>query len=312
MLARRGFAGCVYNTPGSAKGKETQSMDDFDFESLSPTEPEPGPEPEPVNTTQLVNSACTKINAVTCGDAAKVLTTVDANSIDMVMTSPPYDTLRTYNGYTFAFEDIARQLYRVLKPGGVVIWVVGDATQNGSETGTSWKQALFFKALGFNIHDTMIYHKINYVPLTHRRYEQSWEYMFCFSKGTPKTFTPLKVPCKTAGGRSGRFLQTPDAAAFSAAHTVKPTAEAKIASNIFSYTIGAEKTGHPAVFPLALATDQISSWTVPGNVVLDPFFGSGTTGVACLQLGRNFIGVELSQEYCDIAILRLSKTINVG
>ena len=108
----------------------------------------------------------------------------------MVLTSPPYDNLRSYKGYSFNFEGVANELMRVVKSGGVVIWVVGDATQNGSESGTSFRQALYFKEIGFNLYDTMIYHKINYIPLTHRRYEQCWEYMFCFSKGAPKDIQP--------------------------------------------------------------------------------------------------------------------------
>src|SRR5574344_1748162 len=130
--------------------------------------------------------------------------------IDLTVTSPPYDDRRTYNGYSFDFEAVARELYRVTKQGGVVVWVGGDATVKGSETGTSFRQALWFMNCGFNLHDTMIYRKINYIPLTHNRYEQEFEYMFVFSKGNPKTFNPIKIPCKTAGAKtSGRtFYQT--------------------------------------------------------------------------------------------------------
>jgi DNA modification methylase len=245
------------------------------------------------------------LNQVLCGDCLELLPHVADASVDMVMTSPPYDNLRAYKGYSFDFEGVARELYRVVKPGGVVVWVVADATQNGSETGTSFKQALFFKELGFNLHDTMLYHKVNYVPLTHRRYEQAWEYMFCFSKGAPKTFNPIRIPCKTAGGKSGKFYQTKDAQDTSAAHSTERTGVDKIAPNMFGYTVGAEKTGHPAVFPLPLALDQISSWSNPGDVILDPFGGSGTTAVACQQLGRNFILCEISQDYCGIARKRL-------
>lgn len=118
---------------------------------------------------------------------------MEDNFIDMVLTSPPYDKIRYYNGFSFPFEKIANELYRVLKPGGVIVWVVGDATIDGSETGTSFKQALYFKEIGLNIHDTMIYLKNNYLPLTHNRYEQAFEYMFVFSKGKPKTFNKLMV-----------------------------------------------------------------------------------------------------------------------
>ena len=140
-----------------------------------------------------------ELNKTYQGDCLELLPQVLNDFVDMVLTSPPYDNLRKYKGYVFDFEGVARELFRVVKPGGVVVCVVGDATQNGSETGTSWKQALFFKSLGFNIHDTMLYHKVNYIPLTHRRYEQCWEYMFCFSgtlghrTGCFTVFTGLSV-----------------------------------------------------------------------------------------------------------------------
>lgn len=252
------------------------------------------------------------LNSITQGNCLDLLARVASGSVDMVMTSPPYDNLRTYKGYSFDFEGVARELYRVVKPGGVVVWVVGDGTKDGSESGTSFRQALFFKEIGFRLHDTMIYHKINYVPLTHRRYEQAFEYIFVLSKGAPKTFNPVRVPTKTAGGKSGKFFQTPDAQSTTAAHSEARTGVDKIAPNIFGYTVGAEKNGHPAVYPLALAVDQISSWSNSGDVVLDPFFGSGTTGVACQELGRDFIGFEISPEYCDIARSRLKQPLPIA
>jgi DNA modification methylase len=232
---------------------------------------------------------------------------ISDGSVDMVLTSPPYDNLRSYKGYSFDFEGVAKELARVVTDGGVVVWVVGDATVNGSETGTSWKQALFFKELGFNIHDTMLYHKVNYVPLTHRRYEQCWEYMFCFSKGTPKTFNPIRIPCVGAGSKShsGKFYHSPDAQKTTVAHKIAPISDTKLAPNIFSYVIGSEKTGHPAVFPLQLAKDQILSWTNGNDVVLDPFMGSGTTAIACRDTGRRFLGFEISDEYVALARQRL-------
>ena len=119
--------------------------------------------------------------------------------IDFVITSPPYDDIRAYNGYKFQFEDIANELYRILKTGGVIIWVVADATVNGSETGTSFKQALYFMDVGFRLHDTMLYYKNNPMPQTGNRYHQHFEYMFAFSKGNPKTFNPIMEPTKYHG-----------------------------------------------------------------------------------------------------------------
>ena len=140
-----------------------------------------------------------EINKIYNMDCAEGISLIDDESVDLTITSPPYDNLRSYNGYLFDFEKVSNELFRVTKNGGIVIWVVGDSTINGSESLTSFKQALHFVDIGFNLHDTMIYQKINYIPLTHNRYEQSFEYMFCFSKGTPKTFNPIMIPCKNAG-----------------------------------------------------------------------------------------------------------------
>ena len=246
------------------------------------------------------------------GDCLEVMKTLEDNSIDLTVTSPPYDNLRTYNGYTFDFEGIAKELYRVTKQGGVVVWVVGDATIKGSETGTSFKQALYFKEIGFNLHDTMIYQKINYVPLTHDRYEQSWEYMFIFTKGKPSTFNPVKIPCKGAGKLEKYGLERRQN--HGASHSMRlysdteyiATKNTKIAPNIFSYTLGKEKTGHPAPFPEKLAEDHILSWSNEGDTVLDPMAGSGTTLKMAKKNNRNYIGIEISEEYIDIINKRLS------
>lgn len=231
--------------------------------------------------------------------------------VDLVVTSPPYDNLREYKGYSFAFEEIAKELFRITKQGGVVVWVVGDATINGSESGTSFNQALFFKEIGFNLHDTMIYQKVNYVPLTHNRYEQSFEFMFILSKGKPKTFNPIMIPCKQAGKVEKYGLErrqnhgSKHAMRLYNETEYKATKENKIAPNIFAYTLGREKTGHPAPFPEALANDHIISWSNENDLIYDPFMGSGTTGLVARKLGRNYIGSEISSEYCQIAEIRI-------
>lgn len=253
------------------------------------------------------------------GDCLEVLKTIPNESIDLIVTSPPYDDLRNYNNtlnWNYeVFKKIANEIYKKMKPGGVVIWVVADKTSNGSETGTSFRQALYFKEIGFNIHDTMIYRKINYIPLTHNRYEQEWEYMFCFSKGKPKTFNPIKIPCKYAGtetwGKSSFYKTDEDNLTQTAKKKVNET---KIKGNIFEYRIGSTQTGkikHPAVFPLQLAKDQIFSWSKENDTVLDCFMGSGTTGVACKELNRNFIGIEIDEKYFNIAYDRINNVSNV-
>ena len=250
------------------------------------------------------------------GDCLEVMDKLIAEGVkaDLVVTSPPYDNLRTYNNtlnWNFdIFKNIANKLKDILADGGVIVWVVADSTINGSETGTSFKQALYFKEIGLNIHDTMIYRKLNYAPLTHNRYEQEFEYMFCFSKGKPKTFNPIKVPCKYAGTEtwgSSSFYKKSDGELVKVGK--KKIGDTKIKGNIFEYQTGSKtetkEYRHPAMFPLKLAQDHIISWSNENDTVLDPFMGSGTTGVACKHLNRNFIGIELDNNYFEIAKKRI-------
>ena len=250
------------------------------------------------------------------GDCIEIMKQLSDESVDMVLTSPPYDDLKNYNNtcsWTWeVFNSVAENLDRVLKDGGVIIWVVGDKTENGSETGTSFKQALYFKELGLNIHDTMIYRKINYVPLTHNRYEQEFEYMFCFSKGKPKTFNPIKVPCKYAGQEHwGRMAYYKDDSDDLTEVKKRAISDNKLHGNIFEYRIGStnetSEFKHPAMFPLELARDMVSSWSNKGDVVLDCMMGAGTTGVACAELYREFIGIELVEKYFEMAKERIKR-----
>ena len=246
------------------------------------------------------------INKVHNENCLDTMAKMPDNFIDLTVTSPPYDGLRTYNGYSFDFEGIAKELFRVTKKGGVVVWVVGDSTIKGSESGTSFKQTLFFKEIGFNLHDTMIYQKVNYVPLTHDRYEQSFEYMFILAKGKPKTFNPIRIPCKHAGKLEKYGLERRQN--HGANHSMrlygetefKATKADKIAPNIFSYSVGKEKTGHPAPFPEKLAEDHILTWSEENEVVYDCFGGSGTTPKIAIINNRKWIASEISKEYCEI------------
>jgi len=255
----------------------------------------------------------TKINLLH-GDCLELMKDIPDKSIDLTVTSPPYDNLRTYNGnikhWSFEkFQAIAKELYRVTKDGGVVVWVVGDATVKGSETGTSFRQALWFKDCGFNLHDTMIFAKRNPIPLTHNRYEQYFEYMFVFSKGKPKVFHPIMIPCETAGSRTHRRnAGRVEEAATRNRDEVTVTKMMKQKGNIWEYLVGSKKgeTGnHPAPFPEQLANDHIVSWSNEGDTVLDCFMGSGTTGKMAVVNGRNFIGIELDDKYFEIAKRRI-------
>lgn len=253
-------------------------------------------------------------NKIIEGDCLEIMRQFEDGSVDMVLTSPPYDNLRTYKGYTFPFESIAKELFRVIKGGGVLVWVVNDATINGTETGTSFKQALFFKEIGFNIHDTMIFRKRNPVPQIYRkRYNNEFEYMFVFSKGLVSTHNPIMVPCLHAGLElNGTTYKNYSKHEQKREKMANPVKEEKVKGNIWEYVVGKniedqEAKGHPAPFPCELARDHISSWTNEGDLVLDPMCGSGTTCKAALQLRRNYIGIDISHEYCKIAIERLGR-----
>jgi len=253
---------------------------------------------------------CSNELDIYCGDCVQVMAGMPDGYIDLTVTSPPYDKLRNYNGYSFNFEEVTRCLYRLTKRGGVVVWVVGDATIKGSETGTSFKQALYFKEVGFNLHDTMIYGKVNHIPLTHNRYEQAFEYMFVFSKGKPNAFNPITIPCKNAGKVEKYGLERRQnhgknhAMRLYSSTTFRPTKEHKIRDNILYYTLGRERTGHAAPFPEQLAQDHILSWSKEGDIVFDPMCGSGTTLKMALLNNRRAIGIDISEDYCVLSTVR--------
>lgn len=257
-----------------------------------------------------------ELNKIYCGDCIDIMRQMDNDFIDLTVTSPPYDNLRTYNGYSFNFENIAKELFRITKQGGVVVWVVGDAVVNGSETGTSFKQALYFKEIGFNLHDTMIYEKLGGPPLNHKRYEQKFEYMFVFSKGIPKTFNAIMDKTTTFGkintGGSVNSASKNEKSANSGGWSNGLVKEEKIRKNIWGYYTGnghstLDKIAfeHPATFPEKLAKDHIISWSNKDDLVFDPFNGSGTTTKMAYLNSRNFIGCDISEEYCKIADKRL-------
>jgi len=254
------------------------------------------------------------IDRIINGNCVEVMRLFPENSIDLTVTSPPYDNLRVYKGYSFPFELIVEQLYRITKPGGIVVWVVSDATINGSETGTSFRQALAFKDAGFNIHDTMIFQKISPVPQIYRkRYTNVFEYMFVFSKGAVKTHNPIMIPCEHAGLKlNGTTYKNYSKGEQRRGKLANPVKDEKIDGNIWSYVVGKkaidqEAKGHPAPFPYQLAYDHITSWTNENDVVLDPMCGSGTTCVAAYESHRQFIGIDISSEYCEMAKSRLRK-----
>jgi site-specific DNA-methyltransferase (adenine-specific) len=245
-----------------------------------------------------------KIDTIYCGDCAEVMRRWPDECIDLTVTSPPYDNLRIYEGYVFDFEAIAGQLYRVTKKGGVVVWVVTDQTIDGSESGTSFRQALHFMSLGFNLHDTMIWEKTGQGAVGRKdAYWQNFEYMFIFCRGAI-TFNPIedrrnmKVGQRVAwGGRQ------PDGN--SRQRRLITTREMGRRTNVWKMN-PEDAIGHPAPFPQALARDHILSWSNPDDVVLDPMCGSGTTPKMAKELDRHWIGIDISQEYCDLSLRRVN------
>lgn len=249
-----------------------------------------------------------KTNIIYNMDCVSGMKLLADSSIDMVITSPPYDDIRKYNGYSYDINGVIKELYRVLKDGGVIIWVTADAVHNGSETCTSFRTALKFVDNGFLLNDTMIYEKNNPMPQGGKRYNQSFEYMFCFTKGKPKTFNPITEPTKYKGlanmknrGKNGELI-----------YRKVERKNTKKVGNVFKYSIGGgistkDKVAfkHPAIFPEKLVHDQIITWSNENDIILDPFMGSGTTAKTAKLNNRKYIGFEISKEYCDICEERL-------
>ena len=251
-----------------------------------------------------------EINKIYNENCLETMAKMPDNFIDLTVTSPPYDDLRFYNGYSFDFENVAKELFRVTKQGGLVVWIVGDATKNGSESGTSFRQALYFKEIGFNLHDTMIWNKPN-APLSHNRYEQQFEYMFVFSKGKPKTWNGIKdKKNKHFGEKVGgtkRDVKSGILRKSSGIKKGKTIQEFGLRGNIWYIPNRDKIKVHPAIFPEQLANDHIISWSNENDLVYDPFMGSGTTAKMAILNNRKYIGSEISEDYCKIIETRIKE-----
>ena len=255
-------------------------------------------------------------NRLYVADCVEFMARMDAGIVDLTVTSPPYDNLRNYDGYSFDFEAIARGLFGVTKPGGVVVWVVGDKINRGQRTLSSFRQGLFFQEIGFRMHDVMIYRKKNTPFMRSNAYTNAYEFMFVLSKGSPKTFNPLKEPTVRSGYEMLVHNKGPDAVNNK---VLKELKKEKTRTNIWAYAVGMGGTTrdkvafrHPAVFPEKLAGDHIRSWTEPGDLVFDPMCGSGTTPKMALLAGRDYLGVDISPDYIAIAEQRMEAYGPVG
>lgn len=246
------------------------------------------------------------------GNCLNLMKEMADESIDLTVTSPPYDDLRNYNS-NFDCAEVAKELYRITKKGGLIVWVVGDKVENGSKSLTSYKHALLFKESGFNVYDVIIYEKTSPSAPHKSRYFNSFEYMFVFSKGKPKTVNLLRDRKNTYGGTKSGVVTKREKDGTLTVKEKKLINEYGVRTNIWTYAVGNNKSTtdkiafqHPAIFPEKLAQDHILSWSNEGDLVFDPFMGSGTTGKMAKLLKREFIGIEIEEKYFEIAKQRIS------
>lgn len=257
-----------------------------------------------------------EINKIYAGNNINLIKQLDDKVIDLTITSPPYDSLRVYNGFTWDFENLAKELYRVTKDGGVVVWVISDSTRENNESLNSLKQILFFQSLGFKI-ETMIYQKTPRVwNKSSLQYPNSFEYMFIAFKNRPKTFNPIIDKLNVSLGKSRKTSKRFKNGNLQKSKHHITTNPFSIRGNVWYYATGnihstKDKIAfkHPAIFPEQLAADHIISWSNPGDLILDPFMGSGTVAKMAKLNNRNYIGFEISQEYCDIAQERINSVV---
>lgn len=250
-----------------------------------------------------------KLNQIYHSDCIELMNLMDSEIIDLTITSPPYDNLRHYKGFTFDFENIAKGLYRITKQGGIVVWIVGDKINNGNKSLTSFKQALFFQEYGFNVHDVMIYKKKNTPFMRSNAYTNCYEFMFVFSKGKPNTFNPLTEKTVRQGFEMVVHNKGADAVNKKVLKELKAD---KTRTNIWEYAVGLhgstsdkEAFKHPAIFPEKLAEEHILSWSKLGDIIFDPMCGSGTTCKMAKKHQRNYIGCDISEDYVAIARKRV-------
>lgn len=257
------------------------------------------------------------LNSIICGDAADILKRIPSDSIDLVVTSPPYDDLRNYNGYSVDLHIVGTQLYRVLKNGGIVAMVIQDSTKNYGKSLTSFRTIVdWCDNIGFKLFETCIYHKNGTEGAWWKnRFRVDHEYMPIFLKGDkPQYFNkePLKIPSKHGGKvMSGSGNRRTDG-------TTTPIVRREInpmkcRGTVWDYLMAGDKNPlkrkHPAVFPDKIPFDFIQCFCPEEGVVLDPFVGCGSTAVMAKVLDRNYIGIDISKEYCDLAEERIKKDV---
>lgn len=264
---------------------------------------------------ELDNNMYILPNTLYTADCVELMKSMPNEYVDLTVTSPPYDDIRDYNGYNFHYTNIATELFRITKKGGVVVWVVGDKIKDGNKSLTSFKHALKFQEIGFKVHDVMIYKKKNTPFMRSNAYTNSYEFMFVFSKGKPKTFNPLMEPTVRNGFEMVVHNKKSDGVN---KKILKELKKEKVKTNIWDYAVGLNGSTkdkiafkHPAVFPEQLAMDHILSWSNEGDIVFDPMCGSGTTCKMAYMNNRQYIGCDISSEYIEIAKTRIQSCENL-
>ncbi len=259
------------------------------------------------------------LNKIICGDCVEVLKSIPDNSIDLVVTSPPYDGIRKYNGFSFNLHSTGKELFRVLKDGGIIAMVIQDQTKNFGKSLTSFKTIIdWCENVGFKLFETIIYKKHGAEGAWWtKRFRVDHEYIPIFLKGErPAYFNkePLKIPSKH-GGKT----MTGCATRLTNGKTLKSKRvfinPMKCRGTLWDYTTCGDGTRlkhqHPATFPDKIPVDFIRCFCPKNGIVLDPFIGSGTTALAAIQLNRNYIGIDISKEYCELAKKRIREEIEL-
>lgn len=251
-------------------------------------------------------------NKIVCTDCLDGMARMPGESVPLSVTSPPYGGLRTYDGHSsFDFLAVAKELYRVTMPGGVVVWVVQEQIIDGSESGETSRQRLAFADIGFRLHHTMVMAKSGGHQHSSNRYGRALEYAIILSKGVPRYFCPFRDKPNKEAGRMKTFKnRLPDGSFAPVKHRMTPPFG--IRPPVWTYATGRNVTAkegyaldHPAVMPEKMAEDHILSWSKVGDLIFDPFAGSGTTLKMARLNYRNYLGFEVNPDYVEIARRRL-------
>jgi site-specific DNA-methyltransferase (adenine-specific) len=255
------------------------------------------------------------VDQIIHNDCVSEMATLPDNCIPLTVTSPPYDKLRRYGGQRWSFETfekVARQLFRLTMPGGVVLWVVQDGTVDGSLTGTSARQWLYFQQIGFDLNSVLILATRGWRSQT-SRYANQFHFGFVLSKGRPRAFHPIRDRINsTAGQRLRCSRRSASGEAVTTYNGDRRLGLHGYRANVWFYDVGGGKSTkdryasrHEALMPEQMARDLIISWSRPGDLIFDPFCGAATTCKMALLSHRHYLGIEAHALYYRLALRRM-------